>query len=517
MGGPRWKLDYDTLDKGFKQQLTSPSLKDILGSTKQSTFSVTLRCKNCGNLFDRTLQNILNRNGELISEDSLLCTHCTLSKALTGKKLSEVTRQHMSESQIRRYSDPNEKLRSSLAQKKSYKENPDRSIKQGLRMQDYFKIPENRRRHSVAIRKSFQDHPDSIVKMSEATTMRNLKYYDENPDRKFTLINFMKEHPECYTVFYTSSGEKSVEQFITSLGIPIKPHDRTLLSPKEIDILIPELNLGIEYNGIYHHATTPVYFKDTFDHYKPHEYHFNKFQQCRDQGVRLIQITDYAWEDPYQQGKIKAYLRDLLTKGKRVYYARKLNLNLVSPSDAKAFYEEYHLQGCNTKFPISLGLYDGTELISCMSFGKSRVKGKVTTEGYYELHRYCVKSGCTVLGGAEKLFKYFLRTHRPLEIKSFSDNDYFSGDIYRRLGFKEVDHVRVYYWWRLGELLSREECQLSKLKVRFPESYNEACRLKESGILGNREIYIMEKEGYFRYTTSGRTKWVYTHTPDLLN
>ena len=66
-----------------------------------------------------------------------------------------------------------------------------------------------------------------------------------------------------------------------------------ILDGKEIDIYIPELNLGIEVNGDYYHSTI---FKDK-------NYHFDKSNLCRNKNIRLIHIQEYLWKDQPQYYK----------------------------------------------------------------------------------------------------------------------------------------------------------------------------------------------------------------------
>lgn len=54
----------------------------------------------------------------------------------------------------------------------------------------------------------------------------------------------------------------------------------------EIDIYIKELNIGIEFNGLYWHS----------DHFKNKDFHFNKSLQCKNQGIKLLHI----WEDDWK-------------------------------------------------------------------------------------------------------------------------------------------------------------------------------------------------------------------------
>ena len=68
-----------------------------------------------------------------------------------------------------------------------------------------------------------------------------------------------------------------------------------------------------------------------------------------------------------------------------------------------------------------------------MTFGKPRYNKNYQ----WELLRLCTKSNYIVIGGAEKLFKYFIKNYNPESIISYCDNSKFRGDVYLNLGFNE--------------------------------------------------------------------------------
>ena len=135
-----------------------------------------------------------------------------------------------------------------------------------------------------------------------------------------------------------------------------------------------------------------------------------------------------------------------------------------------------------------------------MSFQEKRYK-----EGWC-LCRFVTKENMVVIGGASKLFNMFIKEYDPEKVISFSDNDVFSGEVYEKLGFEYSGNTNSprYYWYLNGNELSRESCQLSKLKKRFPEIY-EKCKCLNI----NKEDYIMSELGAFKVYRSGHTKWVY--------
>ena len=67
-----------------------------------------------------------------------------------------------------------------------------------------------------------------------------------------------------------------------------------------------------------------------------------------------------------------------------------------------------------------------------MTFGKPRYNKNYE----YELLRLCTKPEYKIVGGAEKLFKHFVEKYIPESVISYCDNSKFTGDVYKRLGFK---------------------------------------------------------------------------------
>lgn len=291
-----------------------------------------------------------------------------------------------------------------------------------------------------------------------------------------------------------SKEELAIKDYVDSLT-HIEARKERVLDGKEIDIYYPDLNLGIEYNGSKFHATLGSAFED-----KHKLYHQDKFLLAKDKEIHLVSIFDVDWTN--NQDKIKTYLKSLVVPQKRLY-ARKCEIKQIDREIASEFTDMYHIQGSVSRFmKINYGLYYSGELYAVMSFGKLRLSK--TDDGQYELHRYCVKDGYTILGGAEKLLKHFELDYKPKYIRSYSDNDYFKGGIYERLGFENAGQCMPrYYWFLNGAELKREACQLKRLKENYPELLQEAYD-KEAP---NKEDYVMLKLGACKVYRSGNTKW----------
>lgn len=165
---------------------------------------------------------------------------------------------------------------------------------------------------------------------------------------------------------------------------------------------------------------------------KDKQYHYNKCKLARDNNYRCICVWD--WDNTNK-------ILGLLLNRKRVY-ARKCTIREVDLSVAREYLNQYHLQGY-VKSQINLGLYYNDILISLMTFGKPRYNKNYE----YELLRYC--SSYFIVGGAEKLFSYFVRNYNPSSIISYCDWSKFKGDIYIRLGFKFNNYSIGKHWYNI--------------------------------------------------------------------
>lgn len=73
------------------------------------------------------------------------------------------------------------------------------------------------------------------------------------------------------------------------------------LKGKEIDIFIPELNLGLEVNGlVYHHSSLGI--NNYYDYtYKSETYHLDKFELCKKNSVSLWHHFEFEDVDLFFQ------------------------------------------------------------------------------------------------------------------------------------------------------------------------------------------------------------------------
>ncbi len=283
---------------------------------------------------------------------------------------------------------------------------------------------------------------------------------------------------------YTSKSENEIKEFIESLNIETKK-DRNVLNGDEIDIYIPLYNLGFEHNGVYWH--------NEFN--KPKDYHLNKTKLAKEKGVKLVHIWEDLWLN--KQEIVKSRIKGLLNLNETMY-ARKCVIKTVNSSNSREFLNMNHLQG-NANAAVKLGLYYNDELVSLMTFGSLRKNlGQKAIEGEFELLRFANKLNISVIGGASRLFKYFLDEYKPNRVISYADCDWTPNEqdnLYTKLGFKYLGHTDINYWWVVDGI--RE----NRFKFRKDKL------VKEGADPSMTEVEIMHDRGYYRCFGTGNYKF----------
>lgn len=331
----------------------------------------------------------------------------------------------------------------------------------------------------------------------DARTKVHLHCEDHGPFELYPS-NLLKGHncPKCSQP--RSNAESEISELFVKSGFDVLLNDRSFIKPKEVDILSHENRLGIEYDGILWHSFGKSQYKsmDNFSNEKTGKSnHIIKTQLVESKGYQLFHIFENEWLDEYLQKIWKSMIRNKLKQNTKIY-ARKCQISEVSNQEYKRFTKTNHLQGfCAAK--IKIGLYYDGELVSLMSFGKSRY----AKEAEYELIRFCTKINVNVVGGASKLLKYFEYNYNPSSVVSFANKRWSKGDVYEKLGFKHIiDTPPNYFYFKLGDniLYSRVQFQKHKLKDKletFDESLSETENMYNNGY---RKIYDCGNKKYLK-------------------
>ena len=246
--------------------------------------------------------------------------------------------------------------------------------------------------------------------------------------------------PKCGHI--NSKSENELYEFCCELfgKENVKQNDREKLEGKELDIYIPSKNIAIEFDGLRWHS-------EQFNNDK--KYHLRKTQECEKLDIRLIHIFEDEWD--LKKDICKSRLKSIFGLTERKLYARKCSLKEVSTEESTSFLNENHLQGTiNAKFRY--GLFNNEELVSLMCFGNKRKNlGLKAEEGVFEMLRFCNKKGVSVIGGASKLLKLFVKENKPNGIISYADRRWSEGILYERLGFNFNHYSQPNYFYIVND------------------------------------------------------------------
>lgn len=330
-----------------------------------------------------------------------------------------------------------------------------------------YKVPHHTQRNWSEETKIILDSPEVLenmyiehggIKLAEILSVDSTTIYDRL--KRFD-IDIVKG---------SSAGERALASFVIDLvGIEnVVIGDRTILDGKEIDVFIPSMNLGIEYNGLFWHCSK---FVDK-------NYHLDKLKLAKDKGVRLIHVFEDEWETQKYQVKMK--IKSILGVDDRpTVFARKTHISEVTSIEAKEFFLDNHIQG-DARSTVKFGLRIGDELVACMSFVKR-------SNHEYELNRFATSK--RVVGGFGKLLKYARSVLKSLGVEfiiSFADKRWSDGGMYINTGWvKEKDTYPDYQYVTDGIRQRKQKFRrkfLPNILEQFDENLSEVENTYRHGI-----------------------------------
>ena len=233
-----------------------------------------------------------------------------------------------------------------------------------------------------------------------------------------------------------SKEEKKIYDYICGLvGDENVIHNtRKLLKSGEIDIYIPNENIGIEFDGLYWHTESQG---------KDKSYHIKKTLEAQKLGIHLVHIFEDEWRNNELLVKDKISHMLHMDKGKIKIGARKCKIREISMLLAKPFLNKFHIQGW-TSSSIYCGAFYDDKLVGVMSFLEEY-------KGMWNLVRFSTDINYSIPGLASKIFSYFVKEHNNdiIEIKTFLDKRWSWTDInvYDRMGFRMVEEIRPSYYY----------------------------------------------------------------------
>jgi len=249
-----------------------------------------------------------------------------------------------------------------------------------------------------------------------------------------------------------SIKEDELYRFILSIykGEVVKSYRDKL----EIDIYLPEIKLGFEFNGLYWHS----------EKLKDKNYHSDKTKYFFEKDIRIIHIWEDDWS--FNCNIVKSQIKNWLGKTDNKIWARKCEV--VQLKSVSNFLEDNHIQGVDQS-SLKLGLIYNKELVSVMTFNNFEGRKRMEDSGW-NLSRFCNKIETNVVGGASKLLKYFIKNYKPIRIVSYADRDWSIGNLYYKLGFNNINESLPDYKYVVNnKRVHKSNFKKSKLKYSCTE------------------------------------------------
>lgn len=293
-----------------------------------------------------------------------------------------------------------------------------------------------------------------------------------NPDKKKTM-------------------ENEIFDFLTSLVPPllITRHDRTILNGKELDFYFPDKKMALEFNGLYWHSE--------ISGKKNKRYHLNKTNGCLFHGIQLIHILENEWRDH------KEIVQSDLKRMLKIPNSNSIDISecVVKEIDNKEkndFLINNHLFG-EDRSSVKIGLYHNNQLVSVMTFIRSRFNKKVE----WEILRYCDMLNTVIRGNsAQVLFDYFVSQYSPSSVLGYSNKRFLDDNFHLTLGFKFDKMMPPDYQYISPDY----KCLYNKMFFKGDRN------LKEKLLIFNHESSEWENmklNGYDRLYDNGKLVWLW--------
>lgn len=298
-------------------------------------------------------------------------------------------------------------------------------------------------------------------KMVDASLAKyGVPHHSYLPEHRNKLKKWCEENPDKV---FTSQAESEILEWVRTFYPSARKYRK---QGNELDIFIPELKLGIEYNGLYWHSAR----------FRNNRYHLEKTQYFAKLGIQVIHIFEHEWRD--RQQALKGFLRSALKKNDLKIGARACQFiwsaSLKCKRRVKDFLDTYHIQGAvKCKYVIQI-IYKG-ELIGAATFGRHH-----RNSADWVLSRFCVKQDVTIQGGLAKISQV-ASLNLQTDLLSWADYRLSNGNGYKQAGWVQEQLLPPdYFYYKHHQAITKQ----SRIKsvVKTPPDMTEYEHAKLDGL-----------------------------------
>ena len=359
----------------------------------------------------------------------------------------------------------------------------------------------NRMRKSSILTRRTSTYENILCKIEGLTPLFTCEHYCEHSLEQLEWHcdacgnDFLaKGYPRCLNCNplhgSASRTECEIVNFLKSIYTgEIVTNTRDIISPRELDIYLPELKLAIEYDGLYWHSENLG---------SPNDYHFTKTNECNKLGTRLIHIFEHEWVT--MQDVVKSKLTNIIL-GTKIKYSD-IKVAEIDSETAHYFMSEHEFSYSN-KFTKAYGLFADRLLSAVITVTKLKSNAaydwEITNISYDKID-------ISALG---MIISRFESEHHPTSIKLKIDRRWRSIDIGSSLGFTfvKIEKPNCYYMKngdKTMKLISANKINMHSLKslvnsidlsMTISENLmsNNYLKIYDAGTIIMEKIYNQEK------------------------
>jgi len=244
----------------------------------------------------------------------------------------------------------------------------------------------------------------------------------------------------------------------------------------DIDIFLPDFNLGIDLHGL--------------------RYHSNAIRDNKSKDIRkfrnLSHTIDYLviYEDEVRIKKdwLKSFLTEKTkSSNPKILRPQKCSLQQINYKQTVPLYEQYHYLGPRAA-KLHLGLYYNEKLVAAISIHTPSRQSNHD----YEIVRMCRNPNYRIHGIWSYLMSKLPEYGVSGSIISFSDNRISNGNVYSIIGFKFSGDIKSDYWY-------------TNLRQRFHKS--KMRKTKKEKLSNTTEENLRLNQGFYKIWDFGKKKW----------
>lgn len=247
-----------------------------------------------------------------------------------------------------------------------------------------------------------------------------------NFERYWNNINDY-EHLNCPNCFGSTKrrSQSTILDFITKqLKLNAIQNDRT--NGFEIDIYVPDLKFGIEYNGLIWHSTR---FKKDINAHKL------KLEKCEDIGIRLLTIFEDEWLN--NKSSCCETIGGLLNKEPK--NIENPIIKIIDIDSAEEFFNKHSIKSFDDNSNCCHGLLVGNKLIAVISLD-------IENDDYLIMTGFCFDSDYDIKT-VELIFDDLKRIYKDNKLISTIDLRLESLEFYKNVGFQITKRIEPNFYY----------------------------------------------------------------------